>query len=49
VSPVMVPEFRAVQVLFCLTATAAIGVAASIYPARQAGRIDVAEAMKFDR
>ena len=49
VSPIMVPEFRVVQVLFCLVATLVIGVAASIYPARQAGRIDVAEAMKFDR
>jgi ABC-type antimicrobial peptide transport system permease subunit len=27
----------------------AIGVMASLYPARQARRIDVAEAMKFDR
>ena len=49
VSPIMVPEFRAAQVLFCLAATMAIGIAASLYPARQAGRIDVAEAMKFDR
>ena len=49
ISPIIVPEFRTSQVLFCLTATLAIGVAASIYPARQAGRIDAAEAMKFDR
>jgi putative ABC transport system permease protein len=49
VSPILVPEFRLTQVLLCLAATLAIGVAASIYPARQAGRIDVAEAMKFDR
>lgn len=49
VSPIMVPEFRAVQVALCVAATVAIGVAASIYPARQATRIDVAEAMKFDR
>ena len=49
VSPVIVPEFRAVQVLLCLGATLTIGIAASIYPARQAARIDVAEAMKFDR
>jgi ABC-type lipoprotein release transport system permease subunit len=49
ISPIMVPEFRVVQVLFCLAATVVIGVAASIYPARQAARIDVAEAMKFDR
>ena len=49
VSPIIVPEFRFQQVLFCLAATLVIGVAASLYPARQAGRIDVAEAMKFDR
>ena len=49
ISPIMVPEFRTVQVLFCLAATLTIGVVASIYPARQATRIDVAEAMKFDR
>ena len=49
VSPILVPEFRVAQVLLCLVATMLIGVAASIYPARQAGRIDVAEAMKFDR
>ncbi len=49
VSPILVPEFRASQVLLCLTATVLIGIAASFYPARQAGRIDVAEAMKFDR
>jgi putative ABC transport system permease protein len=49
ISPIMVPEFRIVQVVFCLVATVAIGVVASIYPARQAARIDVAEAMKFER
>ena len=49
ISPIMVPEFRVQQVLMCLAATVAIGVTASIYPARQATRIDVAEAMKFDR
>ncbi|HVO35917.1 MAG TPA: FtsX-like permease family protein [Gemmatimonadales bacterium] len=49
VSPVIVPVFRVQQVLFCLAATLVIGVVASLYPARAAGRIDVAEAMKFDR
>ncbi len=49
VSPVLVPEFRVSQLLLCLAATLCIGVAASLYPARQATRIDVAEAMKFDR
>lgn len=49
VSPILVPEFRASQAGLCLAATLLIGVLASLYPARQAGRIDVAEAMKFDR
>ncbi len=49
ISPVMVPEFRVSQVVLCLILTLLIGVAASIYPARVAARIDVAEAMKFDR
>jgi len=49
ISPIIVPEFHASQVLLCLAATLVIGVLASLYPARQAARIDVAEAMKFDR
>ena len=49
VSPIIVPEFHVAQVLLCLGATLVIGVLASLYPARQAERIDVAEAMKFDR
>ena len=49
VSPIIVPEFHVQQVLLCLGATLVIGVLASLYPARAAGRIDVAEAMKFDR
>jgi ABC-type lipoprotein release transport system permease subunit len=48
-SPIIVPEFRVSQVVLSLTLTVLIGVLASLYPARQAGRIDVAEAMKFDR
>jgi ABC-type lipoprotein release transport system permease subunit len=48
-SPIIVPEFRLSQVILSLTLTVLIGVLASLYPARQAGRIDVAEAMKFDR
>jgi ABC-type lipoprotein release transport system permease subunit len=48
-SPIIVPEFRLSQVFLSLTLTVLIGVLASLYPARQAGRIDVAEAMKFDR
>ena len=48
-SPIIVPQFRLAQVFLCLGLTVLIGVLASLYPARQAGRIDVAEAMKFDR
>lgn len=48
-SPIIVPEFRLSQVALCLALTFAMGVVASLYPARQAARIDVAEAMKFDR
>ncbi len=48
-SPIIVPEFRLSQVVLCLALTLAMGVIASLYPARQAARIDVAEAMKFDR
>jgi putative ABC transport system permease protein len=48
-SPVIVPIFRFVQVLESLAFTLLIGVLASIYPARAAMRIDVAEAMTFDR
>jgi putative ABC transport system permease protein len=48
-SPIIVPEFRLSQVVISLTLTVLIGVLATLYPARQAGRIDVAEAMKFDR
>jgi ABC-type lipoprotein release transport system permease subunit len=48
-SPIIVPQFRLDQVFFSLGLIALIGVLASLYPARQAGRIDVAEAMKFDR
>jgi putative ABC transport system permease protein len=48
-SPIIVPEFRLSQVALSLFLIVLIGVLASLYPARQAGRIDVAEAMKFDR
>ncbi len=47
--PVMIPEFRLSTILLSLALIIAIGVLASLYPARQATRIDVAEAMKFDR
>ncbi len=46
--PVMMPVFRFTQVIQSLVFTAIIGVAASLYPAFQAARIDPAEAMKFE-
>ena len=46
--PVIVPEFRAVQILQSVVSIAVVGIAASIYPAIQATRIDVAEALKFE-
>ncbi len=49
VDPVLVPIFRPIQVVQSLAFVAVIGVLASLYPAWQAMRIDVAEAMKFDR
>lgn len=49
IEPVLVPAFRLASILLALAWVMAIGVAASLYPARQARRIDVAEAMKFDR
>lgn len=47
--PVMVPAFRLAQVGWSLFFILLIGVTASLYPAHQATRIDVAEAMKFER
>lgn len=49
ISPILVPHFRIMQVVQSLAFIAVIGVLASLYPARQAMRIDVAEAMKFDQ
>lgn len=49
VSPILKPELRFAQIWQSVTLIAAMGVVASIYPARRAARIDVAEAMKFER
>ena len=46
--PVLQPVFRFTQVTQSLVFTVIIGVAASLYPAYQAARIDPAEAMKFE-
>ncbi|UCC72504.1 MAG: ABC transporter permease [Gemmatimonadota bacterium] len=47
--PVFVPLFRTTRVLQSLVFLFLIGTFASIYPAYRATRIDVAEAMKFER
>ena len=46
--PVIVPEFRFAQVLQSLFSIAVVGIAASIYPAYHATKIDVGEALKFE-
>ena len=48
VDPVIVPEFRMVQVLQSFFSIAVVGIIASIYPAYHATRIDVGEALKFE-
>jgi putative ABC transport system permease protein len=49
IDPVIVPLFRAVRIAQVVTFIVAIGAVASIYPALRAARIDIAEAMKFER
>ncbi len=49
IDPVIVPLFRAVRIAQVVTFIVAIGAIASIYPALRAARIDIAEAMKFER
>jgi len=46
--PVIVPEFRFVHVLQSAFSIAVVGISASIYPAFQATKIDVGEALKFE-
>ncbi len=48
IDPVIVPEFRLVQVLQSFLSIAVVGITASIYPAYQATKIDVGEALKFE-
>jgi ABC-type lipoprotein release transport system permease subunit len=48
IDPVIVPEFRFAQVLQSLFSIAVVGIAASIYPAYHATKIDVGEALKFE-
>lgn len=47
--PVMVPEFRTVTIALSFLLIILIGILASVYPAWQARKIDVAESMKFER
>ena len=49
VDPVIVPLFTARRIVQVLVFILAVGALASIYPAVRASRIDVTEAMKFDR
>ena len=47
--PVIVPLFRVARVVQALVFISVIGALASLYPAYRAMRIDVTEAMKFER
>ncbi len=47
--PVIVPMFRIARIVQSLVFIMLIGIVASVYPALRASRIDVAEAMKFER
>ncbi len=47
--PIIVPLFSARRIIQSLVFILIIGTVASIYPAYRAMRIDVAEAMKFER
>lgn len=49
IDPVIVPLFRVVRVIQGLIFIGVVGALASLYPAYRATRIDVAEAMKFER
>ena len=49
IDPVIIPLFRVSRLLQALTLLLFIGTVASIYPALRAARIDVTEAMKFER
>ena len=49
IDPVIVPLFATRRLLQIVAFILSIGAVASIYPALRAARVDVAEAMKFDR
>ena len=47
--PIIIPLFRPARIVQVLVFLVAIGIFSSIYPAFRAARIDVTEAMKFER
>ena len=49
IDPVIVPIFEARMIVLIVAFILGIGVLASFYPALRAARVDVTEAMKFDR
>ncbi len=49
IDPVIVPLFRVARIVQVVAFILTIGAIASVYPALRAARIDVAEAMKFER
>ncbi len=49
IDPIIIPLFRVSRILQALLFILFIGTVASIYPALRAARIDVSEAMKFER
>ena len=49
IDPIIVPLFGARRIAQIVTFILCIGAAAAIYPALRAARIDVTEALKFDR
>ncbi|MYI65015.1 MAG: hypothetical protein F4107_03615 [Gemmatimonadetes bacterium] len=49
VDPVIVPIFGLRRIVQIVAFILGLGILASIYPALRAARVDVAEAMKFDR
>ena len=49
VDPLIIPLFRGARMVQILAFMLVLGASASIYPALRAARVDVTEAMKFDR
>ncbi len=48
ISPIIVPQFTAGQIIAAVLSIVTIGALSSIYPAYRATKIDVAESMKFE-